>query len=343
MAVVRFAVDGRYQFVPLYGVGAQFADDDAGSQIGEAGGVGQPDAGGEGRRQYRGHRVAGAGDVEYFLGGGGYVHIFVIAEDAETFFRAGDDDGGDVVPLPDFIGQGLDRLIVVDGLRPGRFAQFFEVGRDVWRAGVFPPVGAFGVDDERHAGGGAFLDRMLAEPRGAEAFGVVGQDDGPDLAGPDGLADIVFQAGPGLAAERSAVFEIEPQHLLVAAQHSELGGGGPPVGEQAAAVDTGVGQQLIQPLPAFVLADNAGKQDPAAETGEVIGHVAGAAEGGVLVGDAGDRHGRLGRDALDFAEVVAVEHDVADDEDGDVADAFLQQFPYLATIVKHCLYSSSTS
>ena len=66
----------------------------------------------------------------------------------------------------------------------------------------------------------------------------------------------------------------------------------------------------------------AGHRDEAglgAERVQIAQHVAGAAQAQLLALDMQNRHRRLGRNALDLAADVMVEHDIADAEDARVA------------------------
>ena len=68
-------------------------------------------------------------------------------------------------------------------------------------------------------------------------------------------------------------------------------------------------------MPArLVLADDAGEARLRAEAGEVARHVGRAAGIGRAPLDVDHGHGRLGRNAGDFAPEKFVEHEVADDE-----------------------------
>jgi hypothetical protein len=68
----------------------------------------------------------------------------------------------------------------------------------------------------------------------------------------------------------------------------------------------------------LVGADHAQQAAVRAQRGRVARHVGGAAEALFALFDAHDRHRRFRRNAADVAEPVAVEHDVADDEDAHV-------------------------
>jgi len=66
------------------------------------------------------------------------------------------------------------------------------------------------------------------------------------------------------------------------------------------------------------MADHAQQARTRTERSGVARNVGGAAEPVLLTLHMHDRHGRLGRDAIDVAEPVAIEHDVADHQNAGV-------------------------
>ena len=90
-----------------------------------------------------------------------------------------------------------------------------------------------------------------------------------------------------------------------------------------------------------VAAPEAGKKGLAAEAGEVHRDVGCATGALVPLRMAEDRDRSLGRDALDVAVDVAVEHDVADDEDLELAEAAFEQvqdrMKILESLITCCL------
>ena len=76
------------------GRGADFADDDAGGEVGEVGGGFDLEAGGHGGGQGGDDGVAGAGDVEDLTGAGGGVVAAAGGEDLDAAIAHG---GGEVV------------------------------------------------------------------------------------------------------------------------------------------------------------------------------------------------------------------------------------------------------
>jgi hypothetical protein len=100
----------------------------------------------------------------------------------------------------------------------------------------------------------------------------------------------------------------------VTADHAHLHGGGErSIGVQMRA-DRACADQPLDRAAGVVVAEHGQQPGLRADIGDVARHVGRAAE--ALVGPVhlDHRHRRLGRDALDLAEPVAVEHRVADDE-----------------------------
>src|SRR5205814_145371 len=74
----------------------------------------------------------------------------------------------------------------------------------------------------------------------------------------------------------------------------------------------------------LVVADDAYDADAGAESGQVVGHVAGAARDKRLLRDPHHGNGGLGGDAADRTADVLVEHEIADDEDALVSKPFYE-------------------
>ncbi len=129
-----------------------------------------------------------------------------------------------------------------------------------------------------------------------------------------------FDGGRGIAA-----LDVEAEELLGAADDAGLGDGGERAGDDAGGVDAGAVEDGGQLGLLGVVAPEAAEEGLAAEAGEVHGDVGCAACALVAAGVAEDGNRGFGRDALDVAVDVAVEHDVADDEDFELAEAALEQ------------------
>src|SRR5262249_41468872 len=96
------------------------------------------------------------------------------------------------------------------------------------------------------------------------------------------------------------------------------------VGDDALVIDAEVAQDLADAGPVGVGADDAGQGDPGAEGPQHGGHAAGAAEALLALVGAEEDDGGLLADALGVAPDVAVEHEVADDEDVRLTEALHQ-------------------
>ncbi len=100
---------------------------------------------------------------------------------------------------------------------------------------------------------------------------------------------------------------------------------GSEAGDYAYGVDAGALQDCGQLGLLGVAAPEAREKSLAAEAGEVHGDVGCAAGTLVALGVAEDGNRSFGRDALDVAVDVAVEHDVADDKHFELTEAAFEQ------------------
>jgi len=120
------------------------------------------------------------------------------------------------------------------------------------------------------------------------------------------------------------LLEVDAQELLRAADDAQLHDRRQPRVALEERLDAALGEHRLEATAVLVVADRGEQARVRTERLDVPGDVGGAAESFlVLVGvDADDRDRRLGRDPLDGAEPVAIEHRVADDEDARGGDAF---------------------
>ena len=169
-------------------------------------------------------------------------------------------------------------------------------------------------DEHGHAVCVRRLDDVLAERLRARAFVIVRKHDGVETLA-ELLRDVVLQARDVDDIRRRRLLEVEAQHLLVAADDAQLRRRRAVRMDEPAEVDAPRREFLLEALAVVVLADIARNRRAAAEPREVVRDVRRAAERLLLRRDVRDGHRRLGRDAVDLAVVVLVEHDVADDED----------------------------
>lgn len=111
-------------------------------------------------------------------------------------------------------------------------------------------------------------------------------------------------------------------------------------GDHAEGVDAGGFKQAGELFLLGVVAPEAGEEGLATEAGEIEGDVGGTTGAIVALGVAEDGNRGLWRDAIDFALDVAVEHDVADDKDAEVAKAAFKEGKNVMEIRQHEASSS---
>ena len=189
----------------------------------------------------------------------------------------------------------------------------------VWRehggAAVGGEIRALGIGDQQAASGpGAGEDREIEDAVAQDALRVVGQHD--DLGGVDVTLDRVPDGGGGGAVERIGDFLVEAEELMRSGHEAGLRGGRASGEAHHGMGDSGC--RLDEPadlLPGLVVADDADEDGLAAEGGDVQRDVRGAPEGAAIAGGPQDRDRRFRREPLDGPGNVAVEDDVADDQD----------------------------
>ena len=132
--------------------------------------------------------------------------------------------------------------------------------------------------------------------------------------------------------------EVDAQQLLRAADDAQLDDRRQPRVALEQGLDAALAEQGFEPVSVLVVADGGDQARVGAERLDVPGHVGGAAEPLLLLArmDANDGHRRLGRDAVDGAEPVAVEHGVADDEDAGGGEALARRMNVLHRSSSRC-------
>ncbi|KAF5034196.1 hypothetical protein DSECCO2_598690 [anaerobic digester metagenome] len=172
-------------------------------------------------------------------------------------------------------------------------------------------VAGLGVEDD-------FLSGFLAPVEPIQEFfrddalAVVREDDRVELVDPgvNGFGQLrEFEA-----VEGPVRFPVHAQHLLVGGDDASLEGSFPELRRDEAALDPEFRADFAQVAAIGVLAAQADEGRLAAQGGDVLRHVARAADLEALVRDLDDGYRRFGRDAFDDPFLVLVEHDVADDQ-----------------------------
>ena len=289
--------------------------------VGDLRGLARGGAGGQGQGEEGDGGIAGAGDVEDFLGaGGGVVGGFSGAEEHHALLAEGDEE--------DFAGPFFEQ-------NPAhlRTASSFSTGStgSLWgRPGGGEGLGAVrlhdrgavplqrvvrvGVDGEELAGGADAGGDFIGEALLDEALAVILDDDGIEVA----AASPRWRRGAvelGLGGLEFAL-AIHADDLLVAGDDAGLDDG-VVIGIllDGLNVDAFVGEEALEGVRVGVGPDHAENGGVGGEFAEVAGDVGGAA--GVLGlavhldhGDGGFR-----RDAADAAPDELIEDEIADDQD----------------------------
>ena len=154
---------------------------------------------------------------------------------------------------------------------------------------------------------------MLAETRGDDAFGVVGNDDG--VRARELARAFLEQTRLRVAADGGRRFVIDAKQLLTLSEDPHLACGLASVADGDQPYPAGL--TGLRELPSrLVVARDADERRAPAERHDVRRGVGGAARHRPPAAEADNRHGRFGRDPRRVAVEVLVQHEVADDEDG---------------------------
>ena len=232
--------------------------------------------------------------------------------------RARDQDGGGPGLAEDVAGRGGDIGVGSDRHAAGQ-CEFLEVGRDAGRSEVAGEVAALGVDEDGDGAGAGQGDQVGGDGRAHDALAVVGEQDGAGAL--DGGGGGLHQVLLFLGLEGEGAFLVGADDLLRGCHVAAFADGGAGGGGDEGGDDAGYGGgEAADGAAGVVVGEQSDQDGAAAEGGDVVGDVAAAAQhlAGFAQADHGDR--RLGRDAVDIAAQEAVEHDVADAQDGDTGE-----------------------
>ena len=178
------------------------------------------------------------------------------------------------------------------------------------------------VEGDEFAGGAGELgdagNHLIVE----NALGIVGDDHG--IAGGDFLGEQRLRLQGGHPVGRGWGLKIDPAELLAlhhyAGLYDRLG--------RARRFDYGdffALERLGQLGARFVRAHESADRATSAERGDIECDVGGTAGGPRLAGDIDHGHRGLGRDAGSISPDVAVQHDIADDQNAQACDFFEQR------------------
>ena len=187
------------------------------------------------------------------------------------------------------VDLGFHGLIQLDA---ADLRQLAEIGRTHGRAGVFLPVGALGIHENGNippAGGG---NDRAADLRSQDALAVIGQHHDVDAV--QRFVDMaVHKIGERRGIGRLDL-TVQPHHLLILGHHPGFGGGGD---LRTAVEEAHIGalfpQQLRQLRAVGIVADAGQHPRTGAQGGEIVHHVAGAAQTAALPADVQHGHRRL--------------------------------------------------
>ncbi len=197
--------------------------------------------------------------------------------------------------------------------RPHHRLELGQIGGQQGGAPVAAEITALGVHQHRHAGLAGQGDQPGAVAQGA--LGVIGQHQGAAAGQP--AFHLLGERRRVLVLE--GLLEIQPQQLLLAADHAQLGDGGQPGHFLEVAQHIGGAQALLQNAGGLILAGEPHQFRPGPQGGHVERHVGGAAGAVLQFGDAHHRHRGLRRDTPGRAVPISVQHHVAGDQHAGLA------------------------
>ncbi len=277
--------------------------------------LGQRAAAGIGQSQRGDHRVAGARYVEHLARAGRHGgHLAGLLHQRHAAFGAGDE-----YRVGRAFGQQSTRRGGDLGLGAGRAAggggKFLEVRRDAGGPPVAGEIVGFGIDEHRHAGAAGRRDRVRHDRGFQRGLAVIRQDQRA-ATGEPGI-DSRHQRRLFLGEKPGAAFVVGAHYLLAAGDEARLADRRPAGAHHQSGFDAGaLLQDAAQPGARLVLADQADQDRARAERGDVARHVAGAARHFACFAQPDHRDRRFGRDTLDLAVQEAVQHDVAQAQNG---------------------------
>ena len=256
--------------------------------------------------------VSPAGNVEHFAGLRGLMMDFLIGKERHALFAARHQQR--------FEAKFTAQLLRLGGEfsfgRPATddFPQFRAIRRDHGRAGVPGVVVPLGIDQHRLVAGAGDGDHL--GDVGQAALAIIREDDHIGLrhplleVGQLGLQDFV----------RRRRLEVDAQQLLLAADDAQLDRGVDVAVDMQSGIDLLLFEQAGERAARFVVADDREQAGEGAERRRVARDVGGAAQTFFHALDPDHGHRRFRRNPADLAEPVAVEHDVADHQQANVAD-----------------------
>ena len=235
-----------------------------------------------------------------------------VGHQGHAVFGAGDQHGAEAVGGAQEAGGGVDGGLAVHR-HLGGFGQFAAVGGDDIGAGVAAVVAAFRVHHHPAPGGAGGGNDAGGHVAHQHALVVVRQHG--DGGGGQRVPGDAHQALGELGVDGGGDLVVGAQQLLALGDVAGFGGGGAAALHQQPWLHVGLpADQPGEVGPGLVIPHHGDEGHRRAQCGEVAHHVAGAAGHGHVALDRDHGDGRFGRDAVDHAVDVAVEHGVPNDE-----------------------------
>ena len=113
---------------------------------------------------------------------------------------------------------------------------------------------------------------------------------------------------------RRRCFKVDTQQLLLAAEHTQLHRRANVGIIVQACCHTGIFQQATQRLTGFIRTHDREQRNLPTQCHDITGNVSGTAGSHFFLVHMHDRHWRFWRNAGDFTEPVAVQHDISNNE-----------------------------
>ncbi len=286
--------------------GTQLAHHDTGGDVGQGRRPGQARPGRKHRCEHGDNRIPGTGHIKHFPGPGRQVEFLLSrAQQGHAVFAASYQQRIEVEVRHQLPAPG--NKLRLRGAGAHHCLQLLQVGGQQRRPAVAAEIAALGIDQHWNSPFAGNLDQRPGIGQGA--LGIVRQHQ--HIAALQQSVQITRQ---GSAGGSGRLLEVQPQQLLMAADHPQLGGGGASGQTGENAVHAGTGEHILEGAGHFVVARVAREPHLAAQGGHVECDVprAAGAVGDVL--DPDHRYRRLRGDARGGTRPVTVQHDISQHE-----------------------------
>ncbi|MND95865.1 hypothetical protein D3C80_881310 [compost metagenome] len=306
-AGLLLGVEGVGQLHRAHCGGTQLAHHYAGGCVGQGAGLVQAHAGGKRRRQGGDDGIAGTGHVIDFVSLGRQVQLGLpFADQGHAILGTGHQQGVQLEALDQLQPLGDQLLFALHLAHHG--LEFGHVGGQQGGAAILLEIRPLGIHQHRDAGGAGAGNHARHVVQGALA--VVGED---HHVGPwQRLLHLAHQQAGVHVVE--GLFEIEAQQLLVAGQHPQLGDGRVVGQTNEITGDLDPCHLAGQGIGGLILTGQPEQHGLGTQGGGVQGHVGGATRALFDVLDLDHGHRRLGGDPAGGAMPIAIQHDIANDQ-----------------------------